>query len=284
MEFVRNTKSYFQTFFYLGLTSLRLENSNNGVFTKLPVILHALIGLTMSISVIFSASTNREKYFFGRTEVMIINIRASCDIIRTIFMILQCIYYKRTISEIFREFQNFESFFATHFGYRIHYETLNRTFFVKMMLVLAASTQYAFAFALRAIILKSTTTHGLRFKFTQALATATILHVIFYIEILSFHLDQLNNVVQRDLKNRENYGLPGLFIRSFQKNIQIRDNINNFKNVHFRLWLLSKKINTYFGWCLIALFLHAFIDFFYSAYWLYIQTQKSVNPLRLIRK
>lgn len=284
MEFTRNTKSYFQAFFFLGLSSLRMENAYNGVFTKLPIIAHALIGLIMATSVMISVSSNRERYYFGRTEVMIINLRASCDIIRTVFTIIQYMFYKRIISEIFKEFQNFESIFAFHFRYQIHYATFNRTFFVKMIMIVAAGLQYICAFVLRAVILKSTTTHGVQFKFTQGLAAVTFLHVIFYIEILSFHLDQLNNVVQRDIQNREKEVSTGFIIRGFQQNIQVRNNINNFKNVHFRLWLLSKKINKYFGWCLIALFLHGFVDFFYSFYWLYIQLQKSLSPLRVIRK
>lgn len=239
----------------------------------------------MPISVIIISTIHPDQFFFGRSENAIIYIRSSCDFFRTFCLIIQLIFNKRIISGMVEEFQNFERFFAVHFGYQLQYETLTKSIFVKLLLVMVGTLQYFCVFLLRAFVLKSANAPGILTKFSQGLAAATFLHIIFHIEILSFHLDQLNNVVQRDIQTRENEALGGLIIIGNSENfVQIKNNIKYMKTVYFRLWMQSKKINRYFGWCLVVIYLHGFIDTFYAAYWLYIQLQNNQCILRIIRK
>lgn len=289
MEFLKSTIVYFRAFYYLGLSPCLPEHIQPSnwiirIVRKVPVFVQATIGLTMSISIIITEFRNCDRKFYGRTEVAILNMVATCEIMRTLFVLIHCIFYERLISEMVYIFQKLESFFALQLRYHIWYDELKRAYLIKVILVAGAFIQYMVLFILRGVLYKKSTIHGVQIEILQALTAATFLHVIFYIEILSFYMDQLNLVIESDRRTHKINTFTIFFVNDFRSNIRIRNRLNHYKLVHFYLWEVSKKISYYFGWCMVVMFLHAFIVFFYSAYWMYIQLQLNSVPFRFIRE
>lgn len=204
MEFVEKTRKYFIGFYFLGILPSLPEGILShilisSVTQKVLMIIHATIGLSLTFSLMISAMIrNRDTVYYGRTEMPIISMVAICEILRVIFILIQCIFHKHVISEIFSDFQKFETFFAVHFRHNIRYKALNKTFFNKVMIVAFACLQYNCLLTLRILILNNFPHHGIEMNKLRALAAATLLHVNFYIDTLGFYLDQINNVIEND--------------------------------------------------------------------------------------
>lgn len=287
MEFVESTRKYFMTFYILGILpslpkGIHSSILTNNVTQKMLMVTHATIGLGLTVSIMITVIRNHDAIRYGRTEIPIISMVAICEVLRVVFTLIQCIFQKHIISEIFNDFQKFESYFALHFRYQIHYKTFNKAFFAKVIIVAVACIQYNLLYIFRIVVLKGLIGHGIQLNLMQAFAVPTFLHIIFYVEILGFYLDQLNNVIENDIHTRQVLSI--LLIRNFPNLIQIRNKINYVKSVHFRLWDISKKINNYFGWCMVVISFQAFANIFYSAYWLYSHLQQKRPFSRVVRK
>lgn len=290
MDFSTTTRPYIWAFYFLGLSSARpadieSENSSSRAMQKVPSILHTILGFTVSISIIIAiAYTNRDPLFYGRSEYTFIVTIASCDILRTISVLIQCIFYKSLIIEIISTFQQIDSIFTIHFQYEISYKNLWKTYTRKMSLMVCAFLQAVIIIICRSILYNTFIPHAVQMKLLQIQTAATFLHIIFYIEVLSFYIDQLAYVVDNNKLSFREESVSILMARNSRNYIRIRNKLNSIKIVHFRLYEVSKKINNLFGWCMVVLFLHVFISTVHSAYWLFDLLQRTWAPLRFIRK
>lgn len=109
------------------------------------------------------------------------------------------------------------------------------------------------------------------FQFTSIMASA---HVLVYIELIYFYLEQLN-VAIRGTSTLPSCGTSEFmandiaFVKMNQYDVAI-ENLRTFKNVHFRLWKMARDINGFFGWVLASVIIRNFLDASYDIYWAFL--------------
>lgn len=273
MEFLENSKPYLKMFYLIGLSSYHPDEIHvkwlTKLFSKTLVMVQAIISLTLSVSCIIALNAIRSYSEYGRTDIIMTNMFIFCECARSIFVFVQCVLYKSLVIDIMAAFRKIELYFVNHLEYKIPYRVFNKRFFWIIIIVIWAYVQYLTIFILRNIQKPRLPMLNGQIKVLQAISSLTFLHAVFYIEALSFHLEHLNMVIERDMIVRDDITSNVIFVgKEAVNNMIIRCKLKYYKSVHLKLWELSQKINRYFGWCMVALLLQSFIGFVYTIYWL----------------
>lgn len=289
MDFLRATRPYLYVFYCLGLTPVDIQPKYLKIrfIRLLPIFMQISFALSSSILITKSIIqiSKRDLEFYGRTELVFFYLWIFSQYLRTIVIFIQCIFFKSLITEITTIFQNLEIYFVTHFHYQILYDSFAKEYRTKVVLVTVLYAQSVTSFLIRCWMEKRLPVDKLLLIILVAYTIATFFHIIFYIEMLSFYIDQLLIIVnENNIKHNRDEIENNLLIRNPGNNHRMWSKLHCVKTVHFRLWEVSRQINAYFGWCIIVIFLLTFIDTIYSVYWLFDHTQREWAPLRIIRK
>lgn len=271
MVHTKAMRIFFKCFYYCGFSPFsstgkypyRIKSSEN-VLTNVPLLLHLAVVFGMTISSLIALNITVKP--FTSNETVIINVILICDIARTILILVRFTHNKTIIYEILQIFHELDAYFRMHFLYRMPHETFRRRYMQKVLTVVMVTILYWVLYILICILRNRFNPWVLQFHTLQAITYASILHTAFYVDRLRFYIDQLIVVMERDAINHNSLVCVAMQRRKTMYNLGIRDRINCYKNVHFRLWEIGQKINMYFGWCAAAQFLHLFIDFINSSY------------------
>lgn len=197
-----------------------------------------------------------------------------CDILKAFCVAMQCIVYERQMREIASTFNKLDSFFVIHLNHRIRCQKLGKKILVYafVIVIMANYVPYIVVFAVRAIIDKVYISYRIAAQFVHIMQSVTTMHVIFYVEALTFYLSQLNCVIKRDMGTNT----TSRHTNKYKSRILVRNKIKCYKSVHFRLWEVSEQINVYFGWTMAVIFAHAFVKLVYTAHWMFEANQYSI--------
>lgn len=201
-------------------------------------------------------------HHYSTTENIILHTFFICDSVRSVVALLQCLLFSNEISTIIAMFDRLDAYFVQYFQHRICYRQFKHSIRWRTLTVVGVCLLYILQFLLRLQLGDHTTSRvNLHSKFLQFVTALCYLHHIFYIELLSFHLAQLNLVIVRDASA---YADRAHHASAFQR---ICNHLKSYKTVHFRFYTIALRMNKYFGLSLIAVLLHAFSDLIYSAFW-----------------
>lgn len=293
MEFMQRNKLFLIFFYIIGLSPyfpeydyVKDRKKITRHFKKIPMILQGCLGIGMALWCAYALNVTFDKGLSNRTDIIIINLFIVCELCRTIMVIIQCSFSNCQIYAIVHTFHKLEQFFLLNFNHRLSYQKFSKQYFGKVFLVLGAYVQCAVALLLRMISYPRFDSVNIQIKTMQAVTAFTFLHIIFFIDVLGFHLDELNVVIRRDMVTTADRNTNNdIFLnKKLRDSVLLRNKLKYYKCVHFRLWEVTQRINGYFGWCMVALLLHAFVDCLYCAYWLFEELQHAPVFLKLLRK
>lgn len=202
------------------------------------------------------------------TETIIVNLYLVCDIIRAAFILMQCLIYRHAMNEMMAIFINLELFFAHHLGHRICYRAFGQRYRRRVWAVLCICSLYIASYSIRAFLNNDISYAASLFKVQQFMTAFCYLHAIFYIDLLSYHLMQLNTVIENDMVTLDK--MDGAMNQT-RRRAHIQQRLKCYKIVHFRLWMATRRINEFFGYGLMAILLHTFADLVYVAFWMFEQ-------------
>lgn len=291
MEFATSIGWFSKAFHILGLAPCFEESTAakmgffNRVGKTVPVLIQTGIAFYLGITCIVElGSGQNDKY--SRSDLIFYSLFMLCEMARSSCILLQCIFYKHIIYDVINTFRKLESLFVVHLRYRIVYLGFKKKYMIKVITVMLFYFLYISAFAVRVFLYPNYSPAIIQIKLLQALTSFTFLHIIFYIDLLSFNLHELSAVIQKDMIGNNDHNLNNVvfFCKKPVTNVVIRNKIKCYKNIHFRLWEATQRVNCYFGWCMVAMLLHSFVDIVYCSYWLVGQLHKSVTFLEIFRK
>lgn len=291
MNFGDTTSKYLKIFYILGLSPFYPNNSHFIVIPYAVIASKSLAIMQTVICIGFCVSCeihlngeNHASNAFGRTDIIMTNMFILCDGARAIFVLVQCLFYKNLLTEIIASFRRLEMYFLSQLDYNIPYSILSRRYFWKVFFAIIGYLQYVATFFIRGAFNPRIPVVTNQMKIFQTVAICTFLHVLFYIEALSFHLEQLIRVISRDI-GKDDIATNIVFVgKDIVWKILIRSRLKSYKNVHLRLWELSQRINGYFGWCMLALLLQSFVGLVYTIYWFIGHLHHSWTWILLLRK
>lgn len=270
MKFIRTAKLYLKCFHFLGLSpigSIQAKPRKVQFFlAALPIIFHALFTFANMATSAFSLNTQITS--LDLNEKIVRHVIIICDSIRTILSVNQYISNKLIVLEIIQIFRDLESYFVLHLLHPISYASLRKRYNAKCTILAIAFIQYFTMYIVLCIERGYLNTLVFQFQTMQAFAYLGLLYATFYVDLLCHHIDQLITVIKRDTVSDQN-NVSIIIIannRTSIRNLIICNKLNCYKNVHFRLWQIGEKINSFFGWHMVFLFLHLFVVFMHSAY------------------
>lgn len=284
MDFLESIKYYTKFFEILGYSphhsSIILTRNQRRfwlreILQSLPSI--AFVSNVCLFVILYFSSDVFQNCQISLRAMLITLVTVFFEFMRANAVLMHFVLYKHVFFEISEYFREFQIYFRKELNHYIPYRLLRKWLLIRFLMVIAPHAQYIIGYLVRIIKNREFFYTGIQSKLFQVMATLNYLHIIFYIELLSFHLKQLNDVIERDMGTIEIYDQFDTSRYIFLKN-----RIICYKLVHFRLWTVTKYINIVFGWTLVATLMLVMGDMIFTAYMFYEAVWRSAGFLRLL--
>lgn len=281
---------FLKLFFWCGQTGYTLGHQQYpgkpSLLLQLPNIFWTIIALIVNGVLIYLVNFGVSRTVFDNSDAIITNIFITCQILKVLSVFVQSIFYHHAISDATRILLGLETFFIGSLQYQIDYRRFGKQFLMKALLLAVIYLQSAIFVAFRAAQMDFFEPITGLIKIMQIRSITILLHIIFYVDLVRFHMIELNTVIERDAcgdeDNIQNHVI--VVYRKSTKEIVMSNKYRHYKHLHYRLWNANQSINHYFGWSLTAIFLQTFIDCVYNSYWQYNALNHRLNLFDIIRK
>lgn len=275
MSFIKSIRIYTIFFYVLGLAPCHSKQSSSTpfVFGDMLKFFWFLLCAILAVNCFRIVNFTPTLGDFTKSDSVIFSVDITFEFLRVAMVFIQCLSYKQHFQDIGYYFQCIESHFLISLQHRIAYGSFKKRFGWKVVIIALSYLQYIVV-----RFVQARKTRYFRFssqlRILQAITMFTFLHIIFYIEALSFHLTELNDVIRSG--EVQTSSLPALGTSNTNTN-HYRNKLKSVKIIHFHLWLASQRVNNAFGWVLIVLFLYAFSDFTLCVFWFYEELYSGEN-------
>lgn len=290
MEFVEHLSPYLRLLHYSGISpyhpSHTLATSTTQFIKWAIIILHASISFGLAF-ICFNILINYDNFAeFSRTETIVGTLYLLCDMTRVYFLLWQWIANENLLNNIIKSFRHLELCFLNQLDYRVPYRVLAKRYKRILCLMTYLYVQYVIAFIYRSMCVPRLVSVNGMVKVMQGFTMLTFFHIIFYVEALSFHLEHLIAVIQRDTTVKIDVCGNIVYFRdnSLHSKLMLRSKLKFYKSIHFKLWTLCLKINKYFGWILSAALLQNYTAFIFAVYWFMGHFNMEWSWVKMIRK
>lgn len=280
MDFTSSSRIYLSFFHSLGISVYQPES--NGLSSEI-FRYNLLAQATMSIiigtwPVIDLLRADSQPDTVSTLEILVIYVSMALEVAQAMFFIDQYLHQKQLINDILGTFLKIESYFFIRLRRRISYGRFSQCCFYKTILVVCGIFQFALQYAAQwyyhgdpFLVI------GILFRVSRFICAMVILQIVLFVDMLSYHLKELNLVIQQDSFNSKNGSIQNKSAHS----VFMRDKIKCYKTVHFRLWTIGQKLNAHFDWILLVIMVKSFIDYLYSSFWIFDQLSWSMSYIRM---
>lgn len=284
----------FLIFFFFGGQSCYLPRKSNGFWWKkqnrldvflsaIPTVLGAARGLAFSAALYWLNNVSNRNGHYDKSDAIITHLFTVCGFIRTITIGGQSLLFTCAIQNVIQTFLNLENFFKKRLQYNIPYRRFSTDFIRKIILVVVSYAQTLIPFYMVSHFTNNPVKYLL--KIMQFESVFSAIHLLFYIDLLRFHLIHLNMAIIRDAKQPD--PIQNQISVTYGKNrkeILLTGKYQNYKHVHYHLCVATQQINHFFGWCLTACFLQTFVDWVFISFWFYGALNTQTSPLHILSK
>lgn len=242
---------------------------------RLPIVLFTVFFLTLDVIgiIILLLPWNDGKPL----EIIVGNVFVLSDVMKIIGICMQSCMHTNTLSSILFDFQHIDELFVNLPLQNIDYRLFRKAFTNKCMIIVISYMFNVGAFAVRIVPTRIGFWQLVIFKFWQFGSIVSTIHMMFYIDLLRYHLQQLN-------LSFRNINIQSRFDKT-TTSLQVTKKIMNMKLIHFKLWEISHKINVTFGWTISAVLFQQFVDSTYSLYWLiFLVVQRAATTIAILRR
>lgn len=287
MSLLESLNCFLKIFYIFGL-SPKFNKISKDVAKNPLTIISFLISILVSVAGVFLINMSILKEDLP-VETIMANFFLTCEIIKFSCIFVQSFFFCHIMAEIFYNFDNIYELFNSFLCWRIDYAPLQKSFSKKFIVVVVAFLlnfiSYHFIYAFEDVQARNAILTGLVFKTWQFMSTIALIHIVFYIDVLNYHLFQLNVVIRNDNGGRIVCGIASILqLDRTQSDISILSKIKSYKIIHYRLYEILQKINYVFGWSIVAILLQAFCDATYVSYWLYSSLRENRDLDGIIRR
>lgn len=256
-------------FYFCGL-SPNITRSSSKISVKLANKIPIIIFFTISVALAIYGGLliNLHRKYGNRTlEHLIANIFLMCDSVKFLCVYGQSFFLSQIMIEVLQHFQTVNMLIVHTERWHIDYSQLRKSYSWQFALVISTYALSIFVFSIENFSWRPGTRSGIIYKIWQFTSSISLIHVVFYIDLLKFQLRQLNLVIQHKKSIPINVLISNNG-ENWKQTIAVKK-IKSYKTIYYHLWEISQKINHVFGWTVCALLLQGFTDFTYCSFWLY---------------
>lgn len=255
MDLKTSTRFCLNFFYFIGISSYHTTTKSKFILIcKVSKYLHAILTLYCCVSVLVAINANGILPPFTIAGTIIISIHNATVLMRSAFILVQCIFFAPNITEIMDIFEGIEAFFIHCLHHRICYKQFIQHYQQRVFLIIFFLLIHILPQIIRFLQQSAANVTNRFFVTLHIVTTLNYLHSIFFIELISFHLMQLNVVVISD-------------VGCIHNQLSFRKRLEYYKILHFRMWVVGQRVNRYFGYNWIAILFHAFSNIVYSIFW-----------------
>lgn len=291
MSLLKNLNLYFKIFYFAGVAPYITPNivtkqkiQSQTFFSYLPCII--LFAFSFAIEIVCAWIVNfPERLSYVAVEKIIANLFIICDFIKNFSIFIPICFYSQTINKILFNFVSFHAYFRDFFQWQINYDHFRKCFAHKFIFLQIGFWQNAVLFTIDHSLNGDVDSAGIIYMFWKMASLLAFSHVMLYVDLLTYYLYQLNLTIKNDAQNHivdaslaKNKHLKGV------KELLIQNTVIKYKTIYYRLWDVSQKINSIFGWTIAALLLQAFADATYCLLWLYYIICDGRGLIHMLRK
>lgn len=152
MNFKKSTQFYLTLFFILGFSPYQPNDRGSFSIMFICYIFKFVQATTCEIAgivALYIVNGVGAIPHHSHTEIILRNMYLICDLMRAIFILMKCIFFKHFLNEILDLFENLESYFAIQLNHRISYRNFFKLFTFKLFLILGLCALYLFSFFMR---------------------------------------------------------------------------------------------------------------------------------------
>jgi hypothetical protein len=282
MDFISSNKIFLQIFRRLGQSPCLIDNRKPARKSIIYLIHSNMQAITQTIASLSFVSWLMYLINFGcyqksstTAERVIMDLVTLCELVNICSVFSQCLFYKNILINVISTFQYIEKRLIKGFDHFIPHHVFRKRYSIKCTILLLVYVTQLLVFIVKTMYLNLNLL-GIPVKLLQFIKITSVLHSIFYIDMLTFLLTQLNFVLRQNCVK--------MVIRQDVGFTVIRKKLKFYKIIHFDLYESSQRISEYFGWSVVAMLLHGFIEFVYSFYWFIQMIQPPFNSIKIIRK
>lgn len=183
-----------------------------------------------------------------------------CVVVVNLVAIVENLYHLQTVCKILQDIswilKALETYLNIKYPYQAVKVSLNRKIAAYSTIIMVATTiKHSYE-----MFYKLNTAMSIYWSISNAIKFIHLLHVMFYIEFMKFTLTSLSEKLAKKVNDRQMYWFHG------QKNEFLRL-MCHMKSVYFKLWNVSQKVNSLFGWFFVALMFESTTTAIYNVYW-----------------
>lgn len=248
---------YFNVFYLTGLNSFVSFTNKQKRLPKLLIVLPRLIAILGNAYIAYRECDNfpynRVYEIFGRFVlicVVIVNLTAIFENLYCVQIVQQILCEISTVIDILKTCLNIECL------HKMMEKSLNQKLISHaMVIVLSATIKY---------YVETINGKNLIFSILWAICNTIkyihLLHLEFYIEFIRYALKSLSEKLANKINDRQLYWYHG------QRN-ELWHDMHYTKSIYLRLWNISQKVNSLFGWFLVICMLETTSTAVYNVYW-----------------
>jgi hypothetical protein len=291
MSLLEHLNLYFKIFYFAGVAPYITPNivtkpkiRSQTFVSYLPCI--TLFAFSFVLEIVCAWIVNfPERLSYVAVENIIANLFIICDSIKNFSIFIPICFYSQTITKILSNFVSFHTYFQDFFQWQINYDHFRKCFAHKFIFLQIAFWQNAVLFTMEYLLNSNIESAGIIYMFWKMVSLLAFSHVMLYVDLLRYYLYQLNLIIRNDVHHQivdaslaKNKHMKGV------KELLIQNTVIKYKTIYYRLWDVSQKINSIFGWTIAALLLQAFADATYCIFWLYDIISDGGGVVQILRK
>lgn len=276
MDFTKAMQYHLKVFHVLGL-SPNLSNSDQYhklCFADIVGVTQAIFALSLSISCLIILVFGEHTYL-TKVDVTVIGFLAIADGARSSCSAIHCIFYKHLFFEISQRIGMLQACYDHDLNRKVSFVRFTKKYNRKVAISVCGYLLYCIAFIY--IALKTLYAAGIQVIILRLFMCATFMHTILYVDVLCYYLDEFVAVIEEDVAIHSNSVLataPKLFL--------VRKKLKRYKSVHFQLLQITQRVNDFFGWTSVTIFLQAFLNVVNASYWMIQQIILRCNFVAII--
>lgn len=246
------------------------RNHRHPILSTLPSYIFFGIYIGLAGQSLFSLLTKGKPNGFGMADTIITSLSVGSDCLKAMCVFSQCFCHQQLMLDMMNVYHDVEIIFSKQLQYHVSYDRFRRRFRIKASVL--ASIYFAsilpqfyhqFFSNIDSIFLKT--------KLLNGMMVIAVVHSIFYFDLQNLYAEQLQVVMRRDTMELSREDVSTLM------------KLKCYKLIHFRLWENCQRLNAYFGWALVVLFMRVFVHTVVNIYWQVAHLKKSTRIFPMIR-
>lgn len=284
MNFKQFSSKYINFFFFIGLGPYHCfekprnpstKNSMRRLLHYIPSMLYVLYMIVIVSDFLERKFSQQISFNYSLYSIYIFNSFVNC------FIAMRCSpFVPNSLENLWCKFENLEQYCNQYMQLRWSFKQCNRIILRKYLII---GILFCFRIVFKVLSGGAASFIAILMHYSLiAFTFFTSMHAFFYVEAFQFVLKIINRNLSKSFKNAGNTKIVFKLKNTFQK--QTYSDIEICKNVHYKLWIISKLINDNFGWVLVCYFMQAMSNILNLCTWFMIDIhiEETITEIQLL--